>query len=126
MNTTSRSLIILTMFVAGASASEPHTCQSSLTIADVVAAMGKGVAAQPVFAGGSVKGWRLYNVNRSDQLVALGIQSGTMMTHACGIPASEITAKGGNICCNVDASREVEVTFKVADNENKVMIKRPG
>ena len=119
-----KSLMVLAMFAFGACAHDPQGCQTSLTSVDVTAAMGEGVAAQPVYAESSVKGWRIYNTHRSAQLTAQGIVSGTLMTHVCGIPVREISAKGGNICCKVDASREVEVTFQVADHERKIKIKR--
>jgi hypothetical protein len=123
MNTI-RPLLILTMIAAVASAAEPDTCHSSLTMNEVITAMGTGVAAQPVFALGTVKGWRLYNVRHSAQLMAHGVPTGTMMTHVCGVPAQEIRAAGWNVCCNVDVSREVEVTFQIAEQETKVLIKR--
>jgi hypothetical protein len=119
-----RALTILVMLAASACTHTPAACQSTLNIADLPAAMGEGVAAQPVYSGGGVKGWRIYNTRRSDQLTAQGITSGAMMTHVCGVPAGDIYAKGGSICCPVDTSREVEVTFQVNDQERKVMIKR--
>jgi len=125
MNTTIRSMIVLmAMFGVGASAQEP-SCVSTLSNADLVAAIGKGIAIQPVFARASVKGFRLYNIHHSAQLTAQGISTGSLMTHVCGVPANEIYAKGGNICCNVDASRQFEVTFQLADGERKLTIYRP-
>jgi len=124
MNTTTRSLMIFAMFAVGASAHEPNKCQTSLSIADVSTAMGAGVAVQPVFSNGGLKGWRIYNTGKSRQLTAQGINSGTLMTHVCGIPANEIFAKGGDACCEVDASREFEVTLLISDIETKILIKR--
>ena len=46
------------------------------------------------------------------------------MTHVCGIPAFEIFVKGGEICCSVDTSREVEVTIKSPDFDGKIRITR--
>jgi hypothetical protein len=71
-----------------------------------------------------LKGWRIYNTDKSAQLTARGITSGTLMTQVCGIPANDIFAKGGNACCEVDASREVEVTLRISDNETKILVKR--
>lgn len=125
MNTTIRSaMLLVALFGVGASADEPR-CVSGLSNADLVAAIGAGVAFQPVFAGGSVKGFRLYNIHHSAQLTAYGISTGALMTQVCGVPAREIFANGGNICCNVDASREFEATFQLADGERKFLIKRP-
>jgi hypothetical protein len=124
MNPASRTLMIVALLAAGGCAQKPEACMSSLNLADVVAAMGEGVAAQPVFAKGGVKGWRLYNTHLSKQLMAQGITPGALMTQVCGIPAREISAKGGGICCSAGASREVEVTINVADQERKVRINR--
>jgi hypothetical protein len=126
MNTTIRwTMILVAMFGVGAAAHEPGACQSSLSIKDAVAAMGEGVAVQPVFARGGVKGWRLYNTRNSDQLTTQAINPGDLVTHVCGVPISEIDAKGGEICCNVDTTCEFELTFKFDDHERKVLIKRP-
>lgn len=124
MNTTIRVWPILAMFAVGASAQEPG-CQSTLSMADAIAAMGAGVAAQPVFKGGGLIGYRLYNTRRSDQLTRQAINSGDLMTHLCGVPASEIHKKGGSICCPRDASKGFEVTFRIADEERKIVIQRP-
>jgi hypothetical protein len=125
MNQTIRSMTVLAlMFGVGASAQEP-TCQSSLSIAEAVAAMGEGVVAQPVYAGSGLKGFRLYGTRNSSQLTSQAINPGDLMTHVCGISANEIHAKGGNICCNYDASREFVVSFRIADQERKVLIRRP-
>jgi len=120
-----RSLIALVaMFAVGASAQEP-SCASSLSIGDVIAAMGTDVLGQPVFADGGLRGWRIYKTSNSGQLTALGIGEGSLMTHVCGVPAREIFAKGGSICCHADTSREVEVTFRIAGQEGKISIRRP-
>jgi hypothetical protein len=71
MNTV-RILMIVASFAASASTQETHSCQSSLSIADLTGAMGPEVAAQRVFANGGFKGWRLYNIQNSAQLMAQG------------------------------------------------------
>jgi hypothetical protein len=68
-----------------------------------------------------LRGWRIYNTRSSDQLTTQGIDEGALMTHVCGVPAAEIFNKGGEVCCSVDTSREVEVTIK----GGKLLIKRP-
>jgi len=126
MNTTRQSLMVLAAMVGmGAYAQEPSHCQSTLTFADLTDAMGAGVTIQPVFAGGVVKGFRLYGTRNSAQLTKAGVNPGALMTHVCGVPAGEIYANGGQICCNVDASREIEVIIKFPDLDWKVVIKRP-
>jgi hypothetical protein len=125
MNSSIRSMMVLmAMFAVGASAQE-RSCATSLSNADLVAAIGAGVAFQPVFAGGNVKGFRLYNLRHSAQLTAQGIDNGALMTHVCGVPASEIHARRGNACCSLDASRQFELTFQLADGERKLTIRRP-
>ena len=124
MNTTIRSTVLLVaMFGVDASAQEAN-CQSTMSFTDAIAAMGAGVAAQPVFKGDGVIGFRLYNTHRSDQLTRQAIKSGNMMTHVCGVPASEIYVRGGSICCKSDASRGFEVTFQIAGETRKIVIRR--
>jgi len=126
MKTTTRSLMILiATFTVGAPALEPSGCLSSLTLADVAAAMGAKVRVQPVFSDGALKGWRVYETRNSSQLSAQEIIEGSLMTHVCGIPAREIFAKGGDVCCTVDASREVQVTFKFSEHEKQFTLRRP-
>jgi uncharacterized protein (DUF433 family) len=124
MNTKIGMLTILAMFAAGASADESGECRSTLTITDVAHAMGAGVAAQPVFAGDRVKDWRIYGMRKSTQLTAQEINDGALMTHVCGMPANEIYTRGGEICCKVDTSSEIEATFKTADGDMRVRIRR--
>jgi hypothetical protein len=47
------------------------------------------------------------------------------LTQVCGVPVGEIHAKGGAICCSADASREFEVTFDIAGQQKRFMIRRP-
>lgn len=109
MNTTIRSMMVLVVFGMAACAHKPTSCPN-LNSRDVAPAMGAGVAIQPVFTASTVKGWRIYNVRNSEQLKAQGIADGSMLTQVCGVPAGEIHANGGAICCSTDASREFEVT----------------
>ena len=125
MNTFIRAMAVLVATFSVGAAAEESKCQSSLSIKDAVVAMGEGVAAQPVFKGGGLVGYRLYNTRRSDQLTKQAINPGDMMTHVCGVAASDIHAKGGDICCNCDATRAFEVTFKVNGEERKIVIQRP-
>ena len=125
MNSTIRlTMVLIATFGVGASAVEPSGCQSSLSVGDVAAAMGAKVRAQPVFSDGGLKGWRIYETRASAQLTAQKIIEGSLMTHVCGIPAREIFAKGGDICCTVDASREIEVTFESSGHEGKLLVRR--
>ena len=117
-------VMILVVFAVGACVHKPSSCPN-LNIRDVAPAMGAGVAIQPVFTASTVKGWRIYNVRNSDQLKAQSIADGTMLTHVCGVPAGEIHANGGAICCSTDASREFEVTFDIAGQARKFMLRRP-
>ena len=126
MNRTVRALAILTTLTAGASAQQPVSCPSNLTMKEVITALGPDIRAQPVYAGGGIRGWRLYGARQSAQLTAHAINEGTMMTHVCGIGAREILAADLNVCCNPDASREFEATFQVDGTDKKVVIKRPG
>jgi len=116
--------MVLVLFGVGACAHKPPSCPN-LNSRDVAPAMGAGVAIQPVFSAGTVKGWRIYNLRSSDQLRAQGIGEGSMLTQVCGVPVGDIHAKDGAICCSADASREFEVTFDIAGQEKKFMIRRP-
>jgi len=117
-------MMVLVWLTAGACAHKPPNCPN-LNSRDVAPAMGAGVAIQPVFSASTVKAWRIYNVRNSEQLKAQGIGDGSTLTKVCGVPVSEIHAKGGDICCTTDASREFEVTFDVEGREKKFMIHRP-
>jgi hypothetical protein len=116
-----KACILLAMLATGASA---HDCMSNLNMADVPAAMGTSVKAQPVFSSDRLKGWRLYGTSDSPLLTAQGITEGALMTHVCGVQANEIRAHGYRVCCNADSSREFEVTFRIADEDRKVLITR--
>jgi hypothetical protein len=117
-------MVLMSMFGVGGCAHKPLRC-TNLNLSELAPALGAGVAIQPVFAAGNVKGWRIYNLRNADQLKAHGIGEGTMVTQVCGIPAGEIQAKGAVSCCDTDASREFEVTFDAEGQQKKVMIRRP-
>ena len=123
MNTTIRSMMVLAVSGIAACAHKPPSCPN-LNSRDIAPAMGAGVAIQPVFAAGAVKGWRIYNLQNSAQLTAQGISEGSMVTEVCGVPVAQIHAKGGAICCSTDASREFEVTFHIAGEDKKLKIRR--
>jgi hypothetical protein len=118
---TLRLFVVLTLFATGASAQE---CQSSLRFEDLKAAMGGDLRIQPVHSPDGFRGWRFYNTQTSAQLTALGIGTGALMTQVCGVAAKEIVAGDYRICCNVDTLSGIEVTFKIADQDAKFLIKR--
>ena len=125
MNTNIRcTMVLVAVFGMGACAHKPPSC-TTLKIGEVAPAMGAGVALQPVFTGGSVLSWRVYNLRNSDQLRAQGIGEGSMLKKVCGVPVADVQATGAASCCGSDASREFEVTFEIAGQEKKVMIRRP-
>jgi hypothetical protein len=111
--------------IAGAARRESG-CKATLTMDEVSAAFGAKVGVQPVFSGGGLKGWRLYNVRESSQLLASGIREGEMMSAICGVPGREVFADEGNACCGVDVADEFEVTFQRAGKEMKVVVQRGG
>jgi hypothetical protein len=127
MRTTLRSLTTLTLLAAAAaSAQDAGKCRSNLHIRNVAAAMGPDVRIQPVFAGNGLKGWRVYGTRTSAQLGAHSIATGSLMTQVCGMTAGEIFLKDGAICCGGDPAKEFSVTFQVADQDKKVLIKQPS
>jgi hypothetical protein len=99
-------------------------CPSTLAMKDVAGAMGSEVRIQPVFTDGQLKGWRVFGISTSAQLVAKSIDPNAMLTHVCGVAAPEILVKDGDICCGGDASKQFEVTFRSADKQTRVLIKR--
>ena len=124
MNTNIRSaMVLVAMFGLGACAHKPPSC-TTLHVNEVAPAMGAGVALQPVFTGGSVILWRVYNLRNSDQLRAQGIGEGSTLKQVCGVSVGEIQATGSATCCGADSSREFEVTFEIAGQEKKFMIHR--
>lgn len=110
--------------VLAGSAHGAGSCQSSLTLQDVAAAMGPNVTLQPVFANQSIRGWRIYNARGAAQLEAQGITDGSLMTHICGKPANEIFRNEGAMCCDQDASIRFDVKLRVAGDEKTVIITR--
>jgi hypothetical protein len=119
-------LLLGTLWLAilSAGAAAPKECKSMLGIDDVATALGKDVRIQPVFSGGGLMGWRLYNVRASKQLSALGIPEGSLISGLCGVPAREVFANHGEACCPVDVSRQFEATIRVAGQNTKVFINR--
>jgi len=124
MNTLIRTMMVFVVTAGGIAAAQDSSCQTTLTVKEAMTAIGEGVAAQPVFAAGHVKGYRLYNTRYSGQLTSHGINSGDLMTHMCGVPANDIQSRGV-ICCSTDASKEFEVTFQIAGEFRKILIQRP-
>jgi hypothetical protein len=125
MKATFWTMLALAMLTTGASAHKNDGCVSTLTMDDVGAAIGKDVRIQPVFANGQQKGWRIFGASSSTQLNAQGIRDHSLMTHVCGVPANDVFARKGDICCSVETSREFEVTFEVRDEIRKRLITRP-
>ena len=123
MNTNLTALLLLALSTASATQAS-GVCRSSLPVTDVISAMGEDIRVQPVFAGGGIRGWRLYGLSRAAQLKAQGIQEGALVTHICGEPAKQIFARGNSACCDTDTSDKIEVTFKIGDGEQKVLIAR--
>lgn len=115
--------LLMAAALAGA-AQGAGNCQSSLSLAEVAAAMGPKVTLQPVFANQGLRGWRIYNVQGAGQLEAQGITSGALMTHICGKPANELFRNEGSLCCDQDASIRFEVTLRVMGAEKKATIVR--
>jgi hypothetical protein len=99
-------------------------CPSTLAMKDVASAMGADVRIQPVFTEGQLRGWRVFGISTSAQLVAKSIDPNAMLTQVCGVAAPVILAKDGDICCSGDASKQFEVTFKSAEKVTKVLIRR--
>ena len=118
-------LLSLAALTTVASADDSNACESNLTVADLPAAMGGDLRIQPVHSPTGFRGWRVYGTDTSTQLTAHGIGQGSLITQVCGVAAREIESGGGRICCSVDASREFEVRFQVADQERTVLIIRP-
>src|SRR5262245_57915342 len=124
MNQIARTMI-LASFTVTALAQEPAACHSGFSVKDVIAAMAGDIRAQPVFGQKGLRGWRLYSTTTSEQLTSQGIANGALMTHICGIPASEISAnKDLDVCCAVDVSLQFEVKFQLDDQVRPVVIKR--
>ena len=99
-------------------------CASTVSLQDVTAALGEGVRAQPVFADGGLKGWRVYGTSTSAQLSARGMGEGSMMTHVCGMPAREMFVNEASACCAADASKKFDVTFRRSGEEIQLSIAR--
>jgi uncharacterized protein DUF5713 len=114
--------LLLGMLAAAGVVQASEPCATSLRMENVVAALGKGVRAQPVFANGGIRGWRLYGTSDSVLLTQNDIPSGTLITHVCGQTASEIQANRGAACCNVDTARGYEVKFQMAGGEKTVLV----
>lgn len=125
MNLTIRALIALATLTAVATADEPKACVSTVNMGALAPMLGRGVSIQPVFAGGGVKGWRFYNVRNAPQLMAHGIQDGTLMTHVCGVPAKDIAANQNLACCPADTSSGISLTFTTSEGDRVVRIQRP-
>ena len=125
MNTALR-LTMLATFAVGASAQDSANCQYTLALKDIAPSAGPGVAIQPVFVRDGMKGWRLYGTEKSEQLRSQAIWSGSLITHICGVPASDIRRGAQDVCCSTDVSREFELTFEINGEVRKVVIKRPS
>ena len=125
MNKTFRSLMTLAMLATAAvSAQDAGKCQSNLHIRNVAAAMGPDVRIQPEFNDKGLSGWRVFGTKTSVQLSAQAIDPGSLMTHVCGMTASEIFLNEGTICCSGNAAKQFDVTFQIADQAKKVQIKQ--
>jgi hypothetical protein len=116
--------MVVAVLATVTAAAAADKCQSTVHMKDVAGAMGPGVRIQPVFTDGRIKGWRVFGISTSAQLVAKSIDPNAMLTHVCGVAAPEILVKDGDICCGGDASKQFEVTFKSADKQTRVLIER--
>jgi hypothetical protein len=112
------------MLATAAAAHDNGDCVSSLAAKDLAPAIGSDIRIQPVYSPHGIQGWRIWGASSSAQLVALGIESGALLTHVCGVRASEIAAKNYQMCCGVDSSLEFEVIFRIGHEDRKVMIQR--
>jgi hypothetical protein len=125
MKQTLRSLLTLAILAtAAASAQDAGKCQSTLHIRNVASALGPEARIQPVFSDKGLKGWRVYGIKSSAQLGAHSIPAGSMMTHVCGVAAGQIFMSDGKICCGGDAAKEFEVTFQIAEQPRKILIRQ--
>jgi hypothetical protein len=103
------------------------SCRSYLVSTEAFSSLGTEIRPQPVFSrSGGIRGWRIWGIRSSRQLSAQGLREGTLLTHVCGVAANDIDVKG-SICCDTDAAREYEVTFRLDDDsELKMLVTRSG
>src|SRR5262245_18429059 len=120
---TSLTILVLAAF-ASMAAADAGKCQSTLQMKEVAGMMGPDVRIEPVFSDGKLKAWRIYGTGTSKSLSDRAIESGAFMTHVCGMSASEILARDGEVCSSGDASKQFEVTFGVVGPPTKVLIRR--
>ena len=103
----------------------PESCPASVGVRDIGAAIGDDFRIQPVFSPEGLKGWRMYRgAGQRDQMQALGIPVGSLMTHICGFAARDVEASGGKVACKIRTPCQYEVTFIVEGRERKALIVR--
>lgn len=74
-------------------------------------AIGELLRAQPVFSGGSQKGYRVYPGRDRQQFVRLGLQPGDLITSVNGTPLDD-PARGNEILNTMNSSSSVAVTVE--------------
>jgi hypothetical protein len=129
MNTFSRSSILLSFLSAAVMAQDSprvgEHCPASVGPAEIAAALGPDIRIQPVFSPEGMKGWRIYGVERTEQLRTQGLGEGALITHICGIIARDVDASGGKVACKGATPCQYDVTFTIEGRERTVLIKRP-
>ena len=78
---------------------------------------------QPIFRDGQSAGFRVYEFRGRNNLPALGLQQGDVLTHFCGLPVSEIFFgdKKADLCCKGKVDTVVYVDIE--RNQQKMRVK---
>jgi hypothetical protein len=64
---------------------------------------------QPVFLGGGMRGWRVYEQQGRSVLPSRGLRQGDLVTHFCGATIEEIQSVSGSLCCDDAISDTVKL-----------------
>jgi hypothetical protein len=124
MNKPIPSAIMLAILSATAVGQVPADCPATVTVRDVIAAMGEDVRVQPVFSPEGIKGWRIYWGGEIEALRNQAIPVGSMMTHICGVIARDVEANGQSATCKAAKACEIDVTFRMNDGQERKAVFR--
>ena len=73
---------------------------------------GQKIRPQPVYSGGGLYGWRVYEEANSKVLPELGLRARDLVTHFCGVEVSSILDGNGENCCSIPPKDTVVLTIE--------------
>ncbi len=74
----------------------------------------------PVFRNGETVGYRVYERTSGNKLAALGLKSGDLLTHFCGLPITDVWMGEGDLCCKRAVDEVVYVDIERDDEKMRV------